>query len=436
MSSCKDLLLSALKVDRYERPSAESVARKLQQLTKFPLSRPSALFDLGVYSNNSVYDESSRHLLSAGETSDQVFKEDIARHKHTSGPQVVRASVSRSASEDCQGNSIHRTDVTEPADGWDWVEKLQTIGYNIQEINDILLEKDRDAPWIYFEPDRIFPDVIPELDLHISECCHSLREDRQQGLASNSMATSKLRIYPETFNDDDIVKCVEELCGLCGISPTSRIATDWLGSASFDEDHNAVAVTYSLPTDQYRVPSVNTIIGRISQALHGFCCAAGLLQMRNLCCDSFTVVRHGGWSSEVDGVAAGKVVSLGFQLVHNLAESLKTSMGTTTPSPREILSASSAILTVISPEFEVTHDENDTSVCLHLGAVAVQLLCLGFISYVQAHIGPIQPFFLDTPIRRAALLGINGDNKYPNLVAKLVNITCLGDDSRAYLDVF
>lgn len=432
LSCCRDFLLSTLKVDKYERSSAESVARQLQQLTKLLMPRPGPLFDREVYPNDSVYDESSRHLLHTSGISGQVVTEDPTFCGYTPGPQPVTGS--KSASECCPHNPKHKAHVAQPADRWDWVEKLQTFGYNAQEINDILLERARDAPWIYFEPEKFYIPLMSTTH-HIRRCCHFLGERRQQGSTSDSMDTLQTGI-DLAVDRYETVKAVEELCGICGISPKTRITTDWLGSASFTEGNTAMAVTYSLPTDKCHETRASTIIGRISGALKGFQDAASLLQLKCLCCDSFTVIRHGGWRSEVDGVAAGEVVSLGFHLVANLAQALEQSMGKNTPSPRQILSASSAILRLISPEFEVAHGRSDMGASLHLGALAVQFLCLGFMSYVQAHIGPLEPFFLDTPISRVVLLGLDEDNKYPKLVAKLVDITCLGDMTRGPVWMF
>ncbi|KAE8333066.1 hypothetical protein BDV39DRAFT_199418 [Aspergillus sergii] len=358
LSCCRGFLLSTLKVDKYERSSAESVARQLQQLTKLLMPRPGPLFDPEVYSNDSVYDESSRHLLHTSGISGQVVTEDPTFCGYTPGPQPVTGS--KSASECCPHNPNHKAHVAQPVDRWDWVEKLQTFGYNTQEINDILLERARDAPWIYFEPEKF---RLPRMSTtqHIPRCCHCLGERRQQGSTSDSMDTLQPSI-DLAVDSHETVRQVEELCGLCGISPKTRITTDWLGSASFNEDNTAIAVTYSLPTDKCRETSASTIMGRIFGALKGFYDAASLLQWKGLCCDSFTVIRHGGWSSEVDGVAAGEVVSLGFHLVANLAQALEQSMGTNTPSPHQILSASSAILGLISPEFEVAHDRSDMAV--------------------------------------------------------------------------
>ncbi|EIT73062.1 hypothetical protein AO1008_09397 [Aspergillus oryzae 100-8] len=414
LSCCRDFLLSTLKVDKYERSSAESVARQLQQLTKLLIPRPGPLFDPEVYPNDSVYDESSRHLLHTSGISGQVVTEDPTFCGYTPGPQPVTGS--KSASECCPHNPKHKAHVAQPADRWDWVEKLQTFGYNAQEINDILLERARDAPWIYFEPEKFYIPLMSTTH-HIRRCCHFLGERRQQGSTSDSMDTLQTGI-DLAVDSYETVKAVEELCGICGISPKTRITTDWLGSASFTEGNTAIAVTYSLPTDKCHETRASTIIGRISGALKSFQDAASLLQLRGLCCDSFTVIRHGGWRSELDGVAAGEVVSLGFHLVANLAQALEQSMGKNTPSPRQILSASSAILRLICPEFEVAHGRSDMGASLHLGALAVQFLCLGFMSYVQAHIG------------------LDEDNKYPKLVAKLVDITCLGDMTRGPVWMF
>jgi hypothetical protein len=58
--------------------------------------------------------------------------------------------------------------------------------------------------------------------------------------------------------------------------------------------------------------------------------------------------------------------------------------------------------------------------------LAVQFLCLGFLSYTKAHIDAVHPFFLDAPLRQVTLQGLGKHEYFSYLVAELVELTCLG----------
>jgi hypothetical protein len=58
----------------------------------------------------------------------------------------------------------------------------------------------------------------------------------------------------------------------------------------------------------------------------------------------------------------------------------------------------------------------------------VQLISLGLLSYNQGHVGPIQPFFLDTPQSKILLAGSKACESHPKgIIAELTNLTCIGD---------
>jgi hypothetical protein len=72
---------------------------------------------------------------------------------------------------------------------------------------------------------------------------------------------------------------------------------------------------------------------------------------------------------------------------------------------------------------------------LHLCSFSVQVLCLGYYLYCQAHNGDIQPFFMNTPLRK-----ILGSKKYmeslSNITVELIVLTCIGDMFQGPVIVF
>jgi len=75
--------------------------------------------------------------------------------------------------------------------------------------------------------------------------------------------------------------------------------------------------------------------------------------------------------------------------------------------------------------------------CLHLASLAIQCLCVGFLSYTQAHIGNVQPFFLDSPLSRITLLGMEtSTNARPYITVRLAKLRCLAGMTRNPVLVF
>ena len=73
---------------------------------------------------------------------------------------------------------------------------------------------------------------------------------------------------------------------------------------------------------------------------------------------------------------------------------------------------------------------------LHYCALAAQFLCSAFLSYVQAHVGSIDPFFLDTPQRKMVLLGSQSVPGDFAINAELVELTCLAEMTQQPVLVF
>lgn len=163
-----------------------------------------------------------------------------------------------------------------------------------------------------------------------------------------------------------------------------------------------------------------------------FITAARTVQNAELCCDSFTVLSK--CSIDSRGTASHvKLVCLKFSLAMAVLECLRTleilhSHGADLDSELEgLLDASYNIL--IPMGFVRNLSKNDTDLLqhvLHIASLAIQCLCIGFVSYSQAHVGHIQPFFLDTTLQKIILLGMSTSTK-PDVYLQgyCVRLTCL-----------
>ncbi|KAJ5454061.1 uncharacterized protein N7458_005017 [Penicillium daleae] len=147
------------------------------------------------------------------------------------------------------------------SDEYHWAREVGIVGYSSQEIADLLLEDLHDSPWIFFEPTYVDHGKF-EANRHIPECCHHC-------LAHPPGPTQFIEYQSTTVDHEDIIEEIQELCGLAGISPTTRNVTDWIGSIEFGAGNHVGAVSFTLPCDGNNLLDTQIIYTRISQALKG-----------------------------------------------------------------------------------------------------------------------------------------------------------------------
>jgi hypothetical protein len=98
------------------------------------------------------------------------------------------------------------------------------------------------------------------------------------------------------------------------------------------------------------------------------------------------------------------------------------------PTIEELELVSRSILQPILDEIDIVAETGANALqrALHMSSLAVQVLCVGLLSYSQAHIGKIRPFFLDSSLEQVLLLGLEasvGSNIC--IKAGLYQLTCL-----------
>ncbi|KAJ6102932.1 hypothetical protein N7486_005359 [Penicillium sp. IBT 16267x] len=316
-----------------------------------------------------------------------------------------------------------------------WVRDLGKVGYSTQEIVELFLDHKNDSPWIYFESTGI-PCLDIQTDRHIPGCCHAVspREGRQRQI-SNTLFESR----QTNLDHQEIIFQIQELCGLAGVKPTTRKITDWVGHIELSDSDRSLSVSYALPTDKKTPTDFRIIWSRIARALEGFYQAAALMQANNLCCDSFTILKSGSPGHDPSSSSLGEIISVSFKSVLELIEELQDFMNLDSEFPnseRLLLSASTAILELIWPDIPKVPGGSSVEWCLHLCALAAQFLCLGLLSYSQAHIGPLQPFFLDSFSRQIRIMGLDREHLYPFVVVELVSLSCLDNMTRGQVLLF
>ncbi|KAH1416647.1 hypothetical protein KXX64_004496 [Aspergillus fumigatus] len=148
-----------------------------------------------------------------------------------------------------------------------WIRKLQSTGYSLQEIANLLFDEEHDTPWIYFEPAERAQFVI-QPNRHVPRCSHHYCSDEQESSEDSQKWLPKEGSAADDYGD--VIETVEELCGLAGISPTTRTKSDWFGSVDFSEGNQLAAVSYTLATDETHMLSVHEIFAATRSRFYGF----------------------------------------------------------------------------------------------------------------------------------------------------------------------
>jgi hypothetical protein len=219
----------------------------------------------------------------------------------------------------------------------------------------------------------------------------------------------------------EVKQALEELCGVAGIAPRSRDLSEWPGTAAFRENDNSAEIRYHSagrePTDI--LASVFDILDRIRVAI-------GMLQSLKLMCSSFTVLAIPPPDEGKDVATMVHLVPISIDqfwslrnCVHPINRAAPYALNFT---PKQAMHKVFGWGPAVRSRVDAMDD-------LYALALAVQILTVGFLCYSQAHIGPLQPFFLDRPLHRIDLLGIERDEEQEDLSrvkTSLVELSCLG----------
>ncbi|EAU39331.1 predicted protein [Aspergillus terreus NIH2624] len=196
-----------------------------------------------------------------------------------------------------------------------WIHQLSNIGYNLQELAELLLVHHRDSPWLYFEP-RDWPETKIDLEKHIPNCPHSFCH-------SPTDKTSPRNLLLD--DGTSTAEIVEQLCGLAGICPTDRDVQNWAGSVDFCEEGQAAKVSYTLPTDEDEFRPFRITKTRIFSVLTCLCTAIGLVQEAGLCCSSFTTLKFTSLDHQSPNAYTAELIPVPFGTVVRLTKAIQSS---------------------------------------------------------------------------------------------------------------
>ncbi|KAF3014746.1 hypothetical protein E8E14_009495 [Neopestalotiopsis sp. 37M] len=294
-----------------------------------------------------------------------------------------------------------------------WLQELKDIGYSFFDMALLLVEQEADSPWIYFDSHNIeVTGLSCDAHAHIPGCVHQI-------LHPTIDATFTHGAMPVSGDYQQTLAVIQELCGLAGIIPVSRDQKTWSGEAEFSEENKTVTITYS-PAKQ----DFSTMVNLLIHIMDGLLSAISTYQSRGYCCNSFTILQ----STNLDTVQNYQHGALIEMCRIDLA-SLEVLRESFTHDPHAS-NVQTIVLQILSAIFESEGGQVRRLESLGMDVLlplTVQILCIGFLSYCQAHIGALQLSFLDTPISKVRLLEKAASSGNPIVEGRLVELTCIGD---------
>ncbi|KAL4946321.1 hypothetical protein BDV06DRAFT_182701 [Aspergillus oleicola] len=296
-----------------------------------------------------------------------------------------------------------------------WIKDLSEAGYSYYEIADLLSQDETDTPWIYFEPNNPdtpdTPEVYPKNGTHVQGCVHRYSGE----LTTPDEPQTRSFCHENTTGAEKL----QELCGLAGVIPSSRNPNEWNGSVTFKEQNSVAIVSYAKFRENGELDS-RTVLDRITTALNRSCVAAGHMQASGLCCDSFTVIVRQSREPILDEATPPvSLCRINFLSALCILAELKNLTSCSNITESSVANTLRLLPRLLDPIFRQCADiihPKDLDGSLHS------------LSYNQGHVGPMQPFFLDTPQRKIVLAGSRtGQSHSKGIIAELTKLTCIGD---------
>jgi len=315
------------------------------------------------------------------------------------------------------------------SENYRWISELDEAGYSKRDIVELLLEQRIDSPLIYstsqiFEEDR---KQVLKITFHQQDCIHRWQQEDSEALEKRT-STSPWLPRPQP----DIIRKIQELCGLGGVIPISREKGTKNGTLTFEAKSSFVTLRGGPATldtsDVLLDPTFNSHLITFIRVLGRLTLAAALAQSAGLCCDSFTVLIQESEYVEVRRIP--------FETIRELDQAFRRVL-----EKDERLSQVYGVATRILEDVNLLgrfHTEDETPYAsLQACAQTVQFLCMAFSCYVQSHLGPLNLFFLDTPLEKVTLLGFlhSGEEEH-GIHAKLSELTCLSGMTQKPVLVF
>ncbi|KAI9857975.1 MAG: hypothetical protein M1813_007945 [Trichoglossum hirsutum] len=326
---------------------------------------------------------------------------------------------------------------------YSWLQDLPMLSITDEQIVALLSTSGRgdvlpsgrekpSSPWADFQQPS--GDGEPAVDFHHSDCVHDVSRGiaiaaQQCGDTGGDKNDDSLdaSFNPDTDDDDEdevasyfsesssITETVAGLCGLAGVFPHGS------GSAAFsvpDTGDSEVSISYYCG---YGSP----VIGTLLSAGKGLLQAMASAQSSRLCCNAFTVLHPSQLQSE-NSRSILRLSRIPFQTVADFVGSIKDAPQHQSSIIQAQHLANSAqiansILNLCNINLEI-EGYGDVE-CLEVSCLAMQFLCLGFLSFLAGHLSKFQMPILTSRISRFLLHGYKGQK---TIVMESRKMECVG----------
>lgn len=308
---------------------------------------------------------------------------------------------------------------------YEWIRALEEVGYTYEEIADLLFEEHHDSPWIYFDPNTSLENSLVDMEKTPTS---RLNDVFRSGAILPDLELSACGISV-------IRRLVEELCGLGGVAPASRNLGDWNGTVNFTDDKSRAIVSHLSTVSSLN--STKTVISRLLRVAERLHLAALILHDSKYCSGSFTILAVPAeqanesrevWLRHVDIQLIVRFVGIYRDLLQldETAVEASAELG-----QLQFMSESTVLPTIAKGKIDQRRlpVEEKIWTALNISSLAIQLLSVGLLSFAQAHIGSLRPFFLDSTLKIILLHGLH-DIDYPSasnmcIEVGMAELTCL-----------
>ncbi|CAD0093851.1 unnamed protein product, partial [Aureobasidium mustum] len=307
--------------------------------------------------------------------------------------------------------------VTQPRSAFEWIREPLAMGFTPTEVVELIIEERDEAPWIRYDLPVL--ELLPmDIAYHRPGCFHN--PDPSVSSRDSEDRTPTL---------ETISRIVSEMCGLGGVIPLLKARHLWDGHATFSAE--TARVSYQDATSTEPVLEDETgkkLLNRIRDALDRITVLIAWLQQHNLICDRFVIIKDAAKGASVEAVSVPLRVLA--ELKSNL-EALSTSFDTSTADQIQVLliRTSLGLLRLVCDVGSGNLNIPDSlELALDSAALAVQVVCVGMLSFSHAHLGKLDPFFLMHSIDAIELNGIDGPlSSRLSLGLRLKDLSCVGD---------
>lgn len=310
---------------------------------------------------------------------------------------------------------------------YEWIRALEEVGYSREEIADLLYEEHEDSPWIYFDRNGPLAEFLAGIEWTATTSLNDLYPVLP-GVELSACGISVAR------------RLVEELCGLGGVSPESRNTLEWNGRVQLREGDSRAIISHSFNT----IPMEDTkaVIARLLTVAQRLCVASAILEKSGFSRGSFTLLAVP--SDRTVGTPLVQLYSWNVETVISLVNSyidllrLHERFISSSEELFQLWRQSHSVLSPIVPRDHI--EEPFTSSILNVSSLAIQVLCVGLLSFTQAHTGNLRPFFLESTPKSLLLLGLQGikslSPSYPCVEVGMAELTCLSEMTGGPVIVF